>query len=627
MNVATTQSNQTRQPTQPRPRSAGLGLLLTVALALAGSLSGWSGTAAHGEDPPAVPSPNHDRSPVDLVLTPDEAWLVTANATSGTLSLVRVSTGQVISEVACGEDPTSLAISADGRTVVVAVRRGGDLAVFKLNGEKLQPAGQVRLVFEPYGVALTPDGKTAYVSLSAAAEIAVVDVEKGALVEKIPVGRWPRYITLTPDGSRLAVGCSGDGGVAVVDTATRKMLYLEKFVGLNLGQMFASPDGRYAYFPWITYRDNPITPDNIRRGWVTGSRIGRVKLDGPARREAITLDPRGKAVGDPHGIGITPDGKRLIGAAAGTHELLVYQTDGLPFQDYGGPGDHIDPDLLEDDQRFYRIALGGRPMALRASSDNRHVFVANYLANVVQVVDLDSRRVEREIALGAAERPSLARQGEAIFYDAARSLDQWYSCSTCHYDGGTNSVAMDTNNDGTPFTFKTVLSLRNAAKTGPWTWHGWQKELPEAMRKSLIDTMRGPEPSDDDVRAMVAYIQTLSEPASSHREPDGKLSAAAERGQRVFASDRARCAQCHSGPMATDGEVHDVGLGEKRDRYEGYNTPSLVGVHNRVRLLHDGRARTLEEVLTGDHSPPRASGGESLTPEELADLVAYLKTL
>ena len=86
---------------------------------------------------------------------------------------------------------------------------------------------------------------------------------------------------------------------------------------------------------------------------------------------------------------------------------------------------------------------------------------------------------------------------------------------------------MDTNNDGTPFSFKTVLSLRNAAKTGPWTWHGWQKELPDAMRKSLIDTMRGPEPSDDDVRAMVAFIQTLSEPASSHREPDGTLSAAA----------------------------------------------------------------------------------------------------
>jgi DNA-binding beta-propeller fold protein YncE len=598
-----------------------------LGLACVGSITVWLASAMGDDAGLPKPAEHVDRSPVDLVLTPDEEWLVTANATSGTLSLVHLKTAEVVSEVACGEAPASLAISADSRTVAVAVRRAGELAFYTLGDGRLQPAGRVKLGFEPYGVAIAPDGKTAYVSLSAAAEIAVVHVAKAALVEKIAVGKWPRYLMLTPDGARLAVGCSGDGGVAVVDTAARKMLYLESFVGLNIGQMHASADGRYAYFPWVAYRDNPITPDNIRRGWVTGSRIGRVKLDGPARREAITLDPRGKAVGDPHGIGITPDGKRVVATAAGTHELLVYQAEGLPFQDYGGPGDHIDPDLLEDDQRFYRIPLGGRPMALRVARDNRRVFVANYLANVVQVVDLDARRIEREIPLGAPGRPSLPRQGEAIFYDATRSLDQWYSCNTCHYDGGTNSVAMDTNNDGTPFSFKTVLSLRNTAKTGPWTWHGWQKELPDAMRKSLIDTMRGPEPTDDDVHAMVAFIETLSEPASSHREPNGKLSAAALRGQKVFESDRARCAQCHSGPLATDGEIHDVGLGEKSDRYNGYNTPSLVGAHNRVRLLHDGRARSLEEVLTGDHSPPRASGGEDLSPEEQADLVAYLKTL
>jgi len=568
-----------------------------------------------------------DRSPVDLVLTPDEEWLVTANATSGTLSLVRVATGLVASEVACGEEPTGLAISADGRIVAVATRRGGDLCLFEFKDEKLSSVGRVKLGFEPYDVALTADCKTAYVSLSAASAVAVIDVEKASLVERISVGRWPRYLTLTPDGSRLAVGCSGDGGVAVVDTATRKMLYLEQFVGLNLGQMFASADGRYAYFPWIAYRDNPITPDNIQRGWVTGSRLGRVKLDGKARREAITLDPRGKAVGDPHSVGITPDGARVVCTAGGTHELLVYQADGLPFQDYGGPGDHIDPDLLEDEGRFYRIPLGGRPMALRLARDNRRVFVANYLANAVQIVDLNAKCVEREIPLGGPEQPSLVRQGEAIFFDAARSLDQWYSCSTCHYDGGTNSVAMDTNNDGTPFSFKTVLSLRNAAKTGPWTWHGWQKEFPDAMRKSMIDTMRGPEPTDEDVRAMIAYVQTLSEPASSHREANGELSAAAARGRQVFESDRARCAQCHSGPMATDGQIYDVGLGEKRDRYDGYNTPSLVGVHNRVRLLHDGRAQSLDEALAGPHSPPKASGGEALNPEELADLIAYLKSL
>ena len=85
-----------------------------------------------------------------------------------------------------------------------------------------------------------------------------------------------------------------------------------------------------------------------------------------------------------------------------------------PFQDYGGPGDHIDPSLLNDADRFYRIPLGGRPMAVRFSRDGQRVFVANYLLGAVQVVDLQQRSVVQTIDLGGATEPSLMRRGEAI---------------------------------------------------------------------------------------------------------------------------------------------------------------------------------------------------------------------
>jgi hypothetical protein len=49
-------------------------------------------------------------------------------------------------------------------------------------------------------------------------------------------------------------------------------------------------------------------------------------------------------------------------------------------------------------------------------------------------------------------------------------------------------------------------------------------------------------------------------------------------------------------------------------------------VFRKVELLHDGRASNLREVLTGDHAPQKVHG-ESLTGEELADLIEYLKTL
>lgn len=568
-----------------------------------------------------------DRSPVDLVLSPDNAWLVTVNQTADSISLVDVAQGEVKAELHCGHHPSAIALSADGRRVAVTATYAGTLELFDLSEGRLSPAGSIELGFHPIGVVMTNDGRTAYAALEADASVAVVDLESRRVTERITVGRWPRWLALSPDGSRLAVGTSGDQSISVVDTASQKMLFQERLQGLNIGQLVASADGKHVYFPWMIYRQNPIDARNIQAGWVLGSRIARVRLDEAARREAMTLDERGKAVADPHGIGLTSDEQWLVASASGTHELLVYRLPGLVLQDFGGPGDHIDPALMHDDNRYFRVPLGGRPMGLRIAKDNRQVFVTNYLENSVQVVDLERRQVVRTIALGGSAMPSLARRGEAIFYDARRSLDQWYSCHSCHYEGGTNATAMDTLNDGSIRTFKTVLPLFNVSRTAPWTWHGWQKDLAAAMRKSLIETMHGPTPSDDDVAALVAYFSAHETPPNPHRAADGQLSLAAQRGEAIFHGAKAGCANCHRGECLTDGEIHDVGLGSPRDEYEGFNTPSLVGLYHRVRLLHDGRAKTLDALLTGPHNPDKVTGLGDLTDAERADLVEYLKTL
>jgi cytochrome c peroxidase len=283
--------------------------------------------------------------------------------------------------------------------------------------------------------------------------------------------------------------------------------------------------------------------------------------------------------------------------------LLVYQLPGLPFQDYGGPGDHIDPKLLKDTNRFHRIPLGGRPMTVRYTSDGSRILIANYLDNSVQIVDPASRGIVRTLSLGGPKRPSLARQGEALFVDGKRSLEQWYSCHSCHYEGHTNSLVMDTRNDGRDGNFKTVLSLRNVTHTPPYTWHGWQKELDLSIRKSMTDSMLGKEPTEAEVKALSAYLETLKPPPNPYRQEDGSLTPEAQRGEKIFRSVKAGCSTCHSGPYFTDGKIHDVGLGKRDDAFKGFNTPSLIGLYDRVLLLHDGRATSLEEVLKGPHNP------------------------
>jgi len=566
------------------------------------------------------PMPATDRSPVDLVLIPDGKHFITVNQTSDTISLVRLVDGKVLSEVGCGRRPTNLALTPDGKSVIVSASYAGEVVAFAIDADKLNRQKSVSLGFEPRGMAVTSDGKRVFVALSTGGCIVELSFPELKEIRRIDVGRWPREIALSPDGSKLAVGVNGEQGVSIIDTNSGTKLFHEEFVALNLGQMQIDRKGDYVYFPWVIYRQMPITTSNIRQGWVLGSRIARLKLDEQSAREALTLDPQGKAVSDPTGLALSNDEQHLYVTAAGTHELLIYRLSDLPLQDYGNP-DHIPPELLKDPDRFDRIPLGGRPMRIRVGPDGL-VYIANYLLNAVQVIDPIAKKIVRTIELGGPAEPTLVRQGESLFYDAKRSLDQWYSCHTCHFEGHTNAVVMDTKNDGRFGNFKTVLSLRNVTHTGPWTWHGWQTSLEQSVRKSLSDSMLGPYSNDDDVNAIVAYLGTLTPPPNPHAKTD-----TVKRGEAVFRSEKAGCARCHSGPYFTDGKIHTTGIEEKGDVYKGYNTPSLIGVYDRPLLLHDGRARSLKDVLTKHHNPDHLVGQGELTADELADLIAYLNSL
>jgi hypothetical protein len=51
-----------------------------------------------------------------------------------------------------------------------------------------------------------------------------------------------------------------------------------------------------------------------------------------------------------------------------------------------------------------------------------------------------------------------------------------------------------------------------------------------------------------------------------------------------------------------------------------------LGLYDRGPYLHDGRAKTLDEVLQKHHTPDML-GGQKLTDAELSDLKAFLLSL
>jgi mono/diheme cytochrome c family protein len=98
--------------------------------------------------------------------------------------------------------------------------------------------------------------------------------------------------------------------------------------------------------------------------------------------------------------------------------------------------------------------------------------------------------------------------------------------------------------------------------------------------------------------------------------------AAAARGKTLFNGAGTQCASCHSGTSFTNNESRNVGTGGN------FQVPSLRGLSLRAPYLHNGCAKTLEERFT-----PTCGGGDqhgvtsNLSASQIADLVAYLKTL
>src|SRR3954447_14332723 len=144
-------SRQATRPARPRCRSCQECLFMNR-LAPAAALVVLAGTIALL--PPHAATALGDephRSPIALALGADGNRLLTANQSSGTVSLVDTTSGRVLDEVATGEKPSGVAIAADGTRAVVTHWYGYDLAVLDVTTDKLKVVGRVELGPEPRG--------------------------------------------------------------------------------------------------------------------------------------------------------------------------------------------------------------------------------------------------------------------------------------------------------------------------------------------------------------------------------------------------------------------------------------------------------------------------------------------
>jgi cytochrome c peroxidase len=564
---------------------------------------------------------------VDLVVLRDGRRALTANQASDSTSLIDLKDDKVLAEQACGRRPAAVACSRDGRCSAVSNLWSGTVSLFALESGALKPLGQVAVGPFPRGLVFSLDGSKLYAAVAGADQVVEINTKTHQILRRWPAAREPRELALSADGRYLAAASSRSAQVRCWDLSTGRLAW-ERTIedGFNLRGLSFTCEDRWIVCAHAIRREFPVSKANIEQGWVIDSRISRFPLAAQATPplEQLALDTKGQAVGDPCGVAFGADGRCLAVAASGTHELLLLDFPLVPWSP-GDPGDFIDVTFRSDPRNFRRVPVGGRPLSAAFLPGSDQLVAVNALQDSVQVIDTRAGKLVRTIPLGPPPVPSLARRGEALFYDAQRSHNQWFSCSTCHVDGHTCGLTFDTLNDDSYGNPKLTPTLRNVTRTGPWTWHGWQKDLGASVEKSLTQTMFGPRPTFDEIQALLAFLKTIEHPPNPHLALGASLTDAARRGEAIF-HGKARCARCHKGDDYTSEETYDLGLESDGSPYKRWNPPSLRGVYDRGPYLHDARAKTLDELLHKHHAPEML-GGQALAPAEREDLISFLNSL
>src|SRR5262249_44769105 len=188
--------------------------------------------------------------------------------------------------------------------------------------------------------------------------------------------------------------------------------------------------------------------------------------------------------------------------------------------------------------------------------------------------------------------------------------------------GETDNLTWDLTRDGVG-NFKNTKSLLGVKDTAPYGWHGSSPTLADRVAGTLR-TLHRHEPQGNEVEDIVAYLETLPPPRPLPQTEAANPAVA--RGRAIF-REKGQCAGCHQGDALEDGKQHDVGTRGETDTQDRFDTPSLRGMARTAPYLHDGRATTLEEVFTKYNAKQLHGAAHILPKRDLAELIAYLKSL
>ncbi len=586
-------------------------------------------------------------NPIELAVSPDGARLYIVCEGSDELVVVDAQSGKAIRRVRVGRVPKGLAISPDGARVFVANAWGDTVSV--VDAASLQVAKTYRAGFEPTSVALA--GPALYTANRIGNDISVIDAATGEETRRLTAGRGASYLAVSPSGNSLVsthiypnIGpyrTVPESELTFIDTHGSYVQSRDRIE--NAAGMFHaafSKDGRLGIAAQIRPK-NLIPLAHVEHGFALGNSI-LVFGEDVGEPVQLLIDELDRYYSMPFGVAITPDKRTAYISTTGADSVTVIDVPKLlAFVRNLSPRERkrAGNDLAAASHFVTRrIDVGRSPKGMALSPDGARLYVANRLDDSISVIDTRLNQVERAIPLGGPEPVTPLRRGERLFYNAKFSFQKQFGCAGCHIEGTLDGLAWDLEPDGFGIDIVDNKPLEAVDGTEPFKWNGGNPDLEtECGIRTEKFFYRSQSYSKTELDDLVKFIKAMPARPNRFRAANGELTAAQERGLAVFERtrrkngapipDELQCGTCHSGPKYTNQQLTHVGTRKPTDRSSSIDTPHLVGIALSAPYLHDGSARTLEEIWTVFNPKDQHGVTNDLSKDELNDLIEYLKTL
>jgi DNA-binding beta-propeller fold protein YncE len=600
--------------------------------------------------PWAKSRPHHD-APGGIVVSPDGKTLFIALDDRDEIAEADATTLAVIRRANVAGGPFGLALDATGQRLFVACPHQDRVAV--LDTRDLKEQASIAVGIRPTDVAYcqTQDGERLVVPNSGSDDISVLSVSPLSELIRTAAGREPYAVAIAGDGRRVYVAnrvavhdqmlSPPASEVTVLDPANGHVLDREKLPSAHLAEGITPVPTRGWMLNSLVRVRNLVPITQVKDGWVMSTGLAVSQADGEVTQ--IPLDEANAYFSDPSGIVASPDGKRAYVASGGADVVTVLDLDRLgewlTQADAAARSDAILNMALSCRYVVARIPTGCNPRHLALSPDGRRLFVAERLDDGVLVVDTTNLKPIGRIVLGDGGRNDPIRQGERVFTRARYTFQGQFSCRSCHPDGRVDGLSYDFDGSGIGDSLLDNRSLCGVAGTAPFKWNGKNPTLQfqdgPRFARVLMRTDPIPAAQLDELATFLEHLPpTRTVPWSRVGQP---LTPAEERGRKLFfAAQRPdgipiplalRCQTCHRPPIFTDRLLRSVGTKAARDASGMFDTPHLIGIGASAPYLHDGRARTLEEIWTTYQKDDLHGVSSYWSKEQLNDLVEYLKTL